>query len=122
MTSNSNAQQRNNEKCEIAVNRICSECFEDLTFVPHKAPCPKCTCYKRQLERVISFKNEEQKKSEEEKIHNCLRSIVQEIFLGDKMDVEKDIKRLKSGKKKNKRKKIKMDEICGKEKKDPTKR
>lgn len=106
-------------KCEIPVNRVCSECFEDLSVVPHNAPCPRCDAYKRQLQRAVSFKSEKQQKCEQEKIRNCLRSIFEEILLGDKARVEKDMKRLKGERKKRKNgKRMRMEEICGKRKRE----
>lgn len=105
------------QKCEIPVNRICSECFEDLSVVPHNAPCPKCDAYKRQLQHVVSFKSEKQQRREEEKIRSCLRSIFEEILLGDKARVEEDMKRLKGEKRRIKSsKKMKIEEVCGKKK------
>jgi hypothetical protein len=106
------------QKCKIPVNRICSECFEDLSVVPHNAPCPKCDAYKRQLQRAVSFKSEKQQKEEQEKIRNCLRSIFEEILLGDKARVEKDMKRLKGEKKKRNGKRMKVEEVCGKKKRE----
>lgn len=92
------SQQKEKKKCEIPVNRICSECFEDLTAIPHKAACPKCEQYKRLLKGTVCFKSKKQQHEEEENTRGCVRSIFEEILLGDKERLEKDLKRLKGAK------------------------
>lgn len=86
------------KKCQLPVNRICSECFEDLTEIPHKAACPKCAQHKRLLKGTICFKSKKQQNNEENKTRGCVRSIFEEILLGDKERLEKDLKRLKGAK------------------------
>lgn len=81
-------------KNQLPVHRICSECFEDLTEIPSKFPCPKCERHK-ELMRTVSFKNPKQLKKEESKTRNCVRSIFEEILLKDKDRVERDMRRLR---------------------------
>lgn len=96
------------------LNRICSECFEDITPIPNNAPCPKCEQHKRLLKNIVCFKDKKQLENEEYKTRKCVRSIFEEILLADEEQIDKDIMRLKqkknsseNGEKKKKTKKFK---------------
>jgi hypothetical protein len=81
--------------CRKIVNRICSECFEDLSVIPDGAPCPKCTVHAQMNRKLVSFKNKDEKSKESEQIRGCIKSIIEEMFLESKDRLVKDWRRLK---------------------------
>lgn len=91
--------------CKKSVNRICSECFEDLSVIPDGAPCPKCAFHAQLQRKLISLKSKKTKSQENEKIRGCIKSILEEIFLEEKDRLVKDWKRL-TRKPKKKAKKV----------------
>lgn len=110
------------QPCKLPAHRICSECFEDLSEIPEKYPCPKCERHK-ELMRTISFKSPREVKREESKTRNCVRSIFEEILLKDKERVERDMRRLRGiedfegVEKRKKKKSAKKAQIVGEKKK-----
>lgn len=90
--------------CKKSVNRICSECFEDLSVVPYDAPCPQCAFHAQLQRKLISFKSEEVITEKSEKIRDCIKSVLEEIFLDEKERLVKDWQRLKRKPKKKPKK------------------
>lgn len=73
-----------NEECEPPTTRICSECFDDLSAIPQHAPCPTCVNRIQMDRKLVSFKSEKTKLQESQHVHNCIKSIIDEVFLGAK--------------------------------------
>lgn len=99
-------ENKNTQNCK---NRVCSECFEDLSVIPGNTPCPKCI-FRTQLQRkLVSFKSKKVKTQENRKVRDCIKSIIEEIFFDAKDRLLEDWQRLKR-KPKKKSKILKKEE------------
>lgn len=78
---------KNDKNCEISIrplNRICSECFENLSILPEDAPCPKCSCIKKPQneEKVLKLKDASRQ---------CIKKMVRDILSGKKKTCKKGL-------------------------------
>lgn len=93
--SRSQSTIRSKGKCEASnKSRVCTECFEDLTVLPNNEACPKCTARSKHHHRLVSFKSENSKQCESQKMRECIKSIFEEIFIETKDRLVDDWKRL----------------------------
>lgn len=98
-----------NISCSPSIPRLCSECFENLSAIPKDADCPKCIHNSQLQRRFISYKSEQVKIQETQKVRDCIKSIFEEIFLEAKDRLVNDWKRLSRKGKKKGRKSINVD-------------
>lgn len=78
---------KNDKNCEIyvrPVNRICSQCFANLSILPEDTPCPKCSCIKKAQneEKVPKLKDVSQK---------CIKKTVGDILSSKKKTCKKGL-------------------------------
>jgi hypothetical protein len=101
----------------VKVNRICSECFEDLTVLPKDAACPKCAATKKKQQQLPSAdKSNEGFKFDQKLVESCVESAIRKL-LGceteeEKVVVQKNDEEIVTPMKKKKCVKVK---VCEKE-------
>lgn len=87
------------KKFGISVNRICSECFEDLRVIPRNAPCPKCAHQKQLQRKLVSLRSSKAKNKQAADFKDCIKSVFEEIFMETKNKLITDWNRLNQKKK-----------------------
>ncbi|KAL7022839.1 hypothetical protein ACKWTF_012402 [Chironomus riparius] len=82
---------KNSKNSEIFIrplNRICSECFANLSILPQDAPCPKCSCIKKPQNEDKAPKL---KATNADISSNCIKKIFRDILSGEKRTCKKGL-------------------------------
>ena len=82
------------QSCQSTKPRICPECFEDLSVIPNKASCPKCTERSRFQPKLLDMRSECTKNEMSQDIRDHIKSVFEEIFFETKNQLLGDWKRL----------------------------